>query len=192
MKPLRVKIKSEKGFDKIIVKDNMERLQYFRKFTYPIKAWSFNLPFINVSNGLTVYAFQNGILIPSRLSYLRIKKYSSAFIHLPKKNWFKLHKKIGYDNKTNQLAYNDVGNGIYLGKKFYDLPYFLRPFVLFHEEGHNFYLSETNADLYAIKKYLKAGGNPSDILYALEEGLTNSNLKDKRMKEAYNKLIQLK
>lgn len=178
------------GFDKITAIDSAGNLLYYRGLTYPVKKWRFNLAF-PTGRKVFIKAYRNGIFKTLKLKIQRLKRYNSDFIKLPKYDHYKPSKKLMYDPATKQMAYNHLGNAIYIGQNFYHLPYFVRPFIIFHEQGHNYYWDEEPADLYAIKQMIDAGANPSDIIYALDEGLTESNLKQGRIKQAYNYLLKL-
>jgi len=191
MQPKTINIETAKGINYIFVRDDLGRIQYFRAFSVPVKKWRFNLPFIYGCNSLNICTKLNGHFVPVKITKSRLKKHSSLFIKLPSPNWIKKNLTVNFDPNTQQLAYNEVGKSITLGPQFFKLPYFLQFFVYYHELGHNYYHSEENADLYAIKRYLEAGGSPSSILYALDEGLANSGLKTKRLEEAKNYLIKI-
>lgn len=183
-------VRCQQPFDLIYAVDVAGNVMYYRGFTRGIKKWKFNLAF-PTGYKVEVYASYNKRPIPIKIKPIRIKYHDTSWIRLPKKDWNKPHKKVTFDPETPQLAYNEVGQRIALGKRFFNMPYFIRPFILAHEIGHNFYHSEEGADIYAIKFYLDNGGNPSEVLYALDEGLTDSGLKDKRLRIAYDKLIRL-
>lgn len=57
------------------------------------------------------------------------------------------------------------------GKLFYTLPFPIRVFILCHEIGHFFYKDEDNADLFAVKLYVKNGYNRSVAIYSLTKVL---------------------
>jgi hypothetical protein len=185
-----ITIKSNNPFDSIEAIDKKGNVHYYRGFTKGLNKWTFNLAFPTGSH-VIISAFKNKIPVAIKVTVKRLIRKNSSFITLPKHNWIKPHRKIAFDPNTPQIAYNEVGKTIYLGKRFLALPYFIRPFVILHETGHNYYFEEADADLYAIKNYLDLGGNPSEILYALDEGLTDSGLKDERIKLAYNKLMRI-
>ena len=189
MKACTIVLECQRPFDYVSVIDNKGRIQYFRSLSSPVNRWSFNLPFLHGAKNIAIMVERNGLPVNPTIKTKRLRKLSSAFISLPLVNWRKPHKKISFDPNTDQLAYNHVGKSIHLGPKFFQLPYFLQKFVLLHEIGHNYYYSEENADLFAAKRYIQLGGNYSDILYALDEGLTQSNLKDQRIKSLHLKLI---
>ena len=71
-----------------------------------------------------------------------------------------------------------------------------RAFILMHERGHYFYKgkglkSEIACDIYAAKKLLKKGFNPSQIAMAQHNSLSATETTKKRMKELLNKLSNI-
>jgi len=64
-------------------------------------------------------------------------------------------------------------------KGFNELPEEVQEFILWHELGHRYYSTEHFCDLYATKRFLESGGNPSQCIMALKGVLRSSpeNLK---------------
>ena len=75
---------------------------------------------------------------------------------------------------------------IEVGPMFRAMPFQVQQFVLFHEEGHFLYSSETGADMYALKKFLDKGYNPSQAVVALEKYLSYSRENTRRIFDLYN------
>lgn len=65
-----------------------------------------------------------------------------------------------------------------------------REYVLSHELGHLFYVSEKQADLYAAKKMLEVGYNPSQIAFAVLNTFTPTKENLKRCEHVINNLTK--
>lgn len=63
-------------------------------------------------------------------------------------------------------------------------------FILFHELGHYFYKTEWKADLYAVKKMIDCGYNPTQCLYA--HYLCLSERQGFRKRKVFNYLNKIK
>lgn len=85
---------------------------------------------------------------------------------------------------------------ISVNEKFHKLPAPVQYWIVEHEKGHQFYATEEFADMYALKKYLSAGFNPSTIIQAFESGLLSETAENnKRMKVFFgnfDSLIEIK
>lgn len=60
------------------------------------------------------------------------------------------------------------------GNRFYEYPPVLRLFLLLHETGHYFYLTEEYCDLWALINYLRMGYNRSMAFFALNDILSRN------------------
>lgn len=105
-------------------------------------------------------------------------KYNGSFIKLDKPIE---HKKIILPKKERHLAGSKRQYKVIYGKNpnkctiyykagliifdesFRNVPMFIRYAIYYHEIGHHFYKTESKADLYATKKMLDLGFNPSQI-----------------------------
>lgn len=105
-------------------------------------------------------------------------KYNGSFIKLDKPVE---HKKITLPKKERHLPGSKKQYQVIFGKNpnkctiyykagliifdesFKNVPMFVRYAVYYHEIGHHFYRTESKADLYATKKMLDLGFNPSQI-----------------------------
>jgi hypothetical protein len=105
-------------------------------------------------------------------------KYNGSFIKLDRPVE---HKKIILPKKERHLAGSKKNYQVIFGKNpnkctiyykagiiifdesFRNVPMFIRYAIYFHEIGHHFYRTESKADLYATKKMLDLGFNPSQI-----------------------------
>lgn len=61
--------------------------------------------------------------------------------------------------------------------KVFDWPLANRTHVLFHELGHYYYKTESKCDIFASRKMLKIGYNPSQLAYVTIKNLRPSNAK---------------
>ena len=66
------------------------------------------------------------------------------------------------DNPNKCSIYYDLGL-ILFDNQFINAPMYVKYGIYFHELGHHWYKTEWKADLYATKKMLEAGFNPSQI-----------------------------
>jgi len=90
-----------------------------------------------------------------------------------------------FDLKGPARIFPDSGV-IEIGPKFHRQSEQIQDFILFHELGHFYYDSEENADAYALKCFLKAGGNQSAAYDALECVLTPCKQTKQRIDKLYN------
>lgn len=77
---------------------------------------------------------------------------------------------------------------IEVGPKFYELPPTIQLFLLLHEEGHYFYKTEENCDLYALVNYFRMGYNRGMAYYALEKVLSKTPQNMQRIKKMFDKI----
>ena len=106
-----------------------------------------------------------------------IYKYDGYFIKLPEPvetmgialpiperfiNKFK-HYEIIFGNNPNKCTIYYKAGLILFDNAFKETPIFYRYGIYFHEMGHHFYKTEWKADMYATKKMLDYGFNPSQI-----------------------------
>ena len=81
----------------------------------------------------------------------------------PQRNFKQKKYKITFANNPNKCTiFHDTGL-IVFDNFFKNAPRFILLDIYFHELGHNFYKSEQYADMYATKKMLEIGYNPSQI-----------------------------
>lgn len=66
------------------------------------------------------------------------------------------------DNKNKCTIFYDLGL-ILFDRSFLNAPLYVKYGIYFHELGHHWYKTEWKADLYATKKMLEYGFNPSQI-----------------------------
>lgn len=64
---------------------------------------------------------------------------------------------------------------------FWKLPQAYRVAIIMHEIGHHFYENEVYADLFALKSFLKQGGNISEFMSCLKNVLTKNDLMIQRV-----------
>lgn len=94
---------------------------------------------------------------------------------------------------TGSPARNFTHKGIIeVGQRFYRFPFALRVFILLHEVAHFKYSKEEDCDLWAAIQFIKMGYNNSTALYAITKVLKNSDMKQNRANELFNKLNKVK
>ena len=81
---------------------------------------------------------------------------------------------------------------IEIGERFYKYPPPLRMFILFHEFGHFYYITESLADLYALKMYLMLGYNESNAFYALSKILHPNEQNNERITKLFETIKNTK
>jgi hypothetical protein len=57
--------------------------------------------------------------------------------------------------------------------------------IYYHELGHHWYITESKADLFAAKKMLELGFNPSQIQLAVLDSLSEKSI-DRMVKTVYS------
>lgn len=126
-----------------------------------------------------------------------IYDYNGIFIKLPKPveiqtiNLPLKQRNIhGKNNKRYKIVFGDNPNkctifydrGIILfDSQYLNVPLYIKYGIYFHELGHHFYKDEEKADLYATKKMLEYGFNPSQIGRVGLITLSNNSF-DRKMK----------
>lgn len=105
-------------------------------------------------------------------------KYNGSFIKLAKPVEFKniiLPKRerllegskkpyrVMYGNNPNKCTIYYKAGIIIFDEQFKNAPLYVRYGIYYHEIGHHFYKTEWKADMYATKKMLDKGFNPSQI-----------------------------
>jgi len=130
------------------------------------------------------YEIQNGQM----RNFGEAVTYNLNKIRLPKadrnqKKPFEFVQNFGIS--TPARIFPDTGI-IEIGRKFHQQSEQIQDFILFHELGHFYYDSEEAADAYALKCFLKAGGNQSAAYDALECVLTPCKQTKQRIDKLYN------
>lgn len=74
------------------------------------------------------------------------------------------------------------------GPMFDTLPTEIQRFIILHEQGHFFYSDEIGADTWALCKFLKEGGNPSQALIALEKYIHYTPANMERIHSLFSKV----
>lgn len=101
--------------------------------------------------------------------------------------------------QKSKIVYNPNLNGtpvrifskegiIETSPNFYDIPPVIRLFLLLHEEGHYFYVTEEYCDLWALINYLRMGYNRSMAFYALSHYLSRHPENIKRVYQLFNNI----
>jgi hypothetical protein len=89
--------------------------------------------------------------------------------------------KIEFGNNPNKCTiFYDKGL-ILFDSSFLNKPLYIKYLIYNHELGHHFYKSEDKADLYAVKRMLERGFNPSQIGRGALESLSDRSM-DRIMK----------
>ena len=73
-----------------------------------------------------------------------------------------------------------------VGPTFYSYPIQWQQFILLHEKGHLFYSKEIDADLYAVREFIKQGFNYSQAAYAMENVLRHNKENIERIEKILN------
>ena len=106
--------------------------------------------------------------------------------HIPKpKNGYK----ILYGTNPNKCTIHYKAGIIVFDNSFKDAPLYWRYGIYFHELGHHYYKTEHKADLYATKKMLEYGFNPSQIGLVGLQTLTNDSSYERQVR-IINSLIK--
>jgi hypothetical protein len=119
----------------------------------------FNLP-------LGIYKYNgNFIKLPSPI------KVENISLPLKERNLTRKRYEIIFGKNPNKCTiYYDEGV-ILFDSSFKNKPLYIKYVIYFHELGHHWYKTEEKADLYATKKLLELGFNPSQIGRAMLESL---------------------
>jgi hypothetical protein len=167
-------LETKTGFSSILpfkIYDNKGILFYSSDFVSKIskgERHSFNLPLgLYTVDGFLIKLPQpvkyKEIILPKPERQKEIKKYKIVFGENPNKCT------IFYDRGI-----------ILFDKVFLSRPLYERYNIYFHELGHNFYKTEKFADLFAAKKMLEKGFNPSQIGYGIIDSLSSNQLERKK------------
>lgn len=144
--------------------DDRKKEFYFFKWDYEREYLLFNLP-------KGKYYTENKIQ--------KIKNFDFTLNELPppETNSYQIIKKINIIPASNNHKGSiiiDTINGkadIYYDKSLDDLPYFCKDFIIGHELGHLYYISEDLCDVYSRNLLLKLGYNPSQLNKAIAKTL---------------------
>lgn len=100
--------------------------------------------------------------------------------------------------KTNEIlqytpARTCVKKGlIELSPRIFEMPRFVRMFIMLHELGHNMYITEWKCDVFALYVMMKKGCSISQCFYALDMVMKPSDAKDERLKKIYSYIKKIK
>lgn len=137
-----------------------------------------------VSNFLGYFYLPSGTYTANHYFKQVNGKLQQPKIKLPKrerdfKHNFKEFKILFGINKHKCTIDHDEKT-ILFDNSFLDAPKYVLAFILYHEQGHNFYETEWKADLFSVAKMLKEGYNISQIIkapFTLSEKQENRKLK---------------
>ncbi len=91
------------------------------------------------------------------------KIFKDISLPKPERNIPRGRYKIIFGKNPNKCTIYYKAKLIVFDNAFKDAPLYVKYDIYFHELGHHFYKTEKYADLYAIKKMLDYGFNPSQI-----------------------------
>jgi len=120
------------------------------EFNLPLGVYKYNGNFVRLVNPIKVV----NISLPLKERHLAHKRYEIIF----------------GDNPNKCTIFYDEGI-ILFDNSFKNKPLYVKYVIYFHELGHHWYKSEEKADLYAAKKLLELGFNPSQIGMAMLNSL---------------------
>jgi len=178
----KIILETKKGFTSILpfkIYDLKEILFYSSDFVSKIsqgKRLFFNLP-------VGIYLLDGFIIeLPKPVKYKEI--ILPAFErNKPKKNY-----KIIFGSNPNKCTIFYDKGVILFDSTFLNRPLYERYNIYFHELGHHYYKTEKFADLFAAKKMLEKGFNPSQIGYGILDSL--SNLQQERKNFTIKKILK--
>lgn len=90
-------------------------------------------------------------------------QHNNVTLPKPQRNFKPKKYKITFANNPNKCTIFHNTGLIVFDNFFKNAPRFILLDIYFHELGHNYYKSEQYADMYATKKMLDIGFNPSQI-----------------------------
>ncbi len=122
------------------------------EFNIPEGSYKYNGSFVKLDSPVAV----KNVMLPPKERFISTKKYDIIF----------------GDNPNKCTIFYDKGI-ILFDNQFRNAPLYIKYGIYFHELGHHWYRTEGKADLYAAKKMLDKGFNPSQIAMAVMESLTN-------------------
>ena len=137
------------------------------EFNLPLGIYKYNGSFIKLANPVKVV----NVPLPQKERNLAHKRYEIIFS----------------DNPNKCTIFYDEGV-ILFDSSFLNKPLYIKYVIYFHELGHHWYKSEDKADLYAAKKLLEYGFNPSQIGLAFLNSLSNKSFE--RMEKMINQLTK--
>lgn len=129
-------------------------------------------------------------LMTAKIRNYKLPKLPKANNPKPLPNDFK----IIFCNNPNKCSVDNKNHVIYFDNSFKNQPIPCLDYILFHELGHYLYSndgnnSEKNCDLFAMKKMLEIGYNPSQVLWVQNGTLSESKLNNDRKKLIKNNSI---
>jgi len=113
------------------------------RFNLPLGIYRYNGSFIKLSSPIPI----NSVSLPPRERNIANGK---------------IYKIIFGDNPHKCTIFYEPGI-ILFDSQFLNAPLYIKYGIYFHELGHHFYKTEKYADLYAAKKMLEYGFNPSQV-----------------------------
>jgi len=125
------------------------------KFNLPAGIYRYNGNFVKLPTPVKIMS----VILPMKERNLGKKRYEIVF----------------GDNPNKCTIFYDEGV-ILFDNSFKNKPLYIKYVIYFHELGHHWYRTEEKADLFAVKKLLDLGFNPSQIGIAFLEALSTRSL----------------
>jgi len=116
----------------------------------------------------------------------RPKRFKDIHLPKPERHIKRSKYRIVFGVNPNKCTIYYKAGIIVFDNAFKDAPLYVKYDIYFHELGHHFYKTEKLADLYAVKKMLDYGFNPSQIGRVKIVSLNSTSLE--RKKYIINKL----
>lgn len=106
-------------------------------------------------------------------------KFKVITLPIPERNLHKKKYKIIFSDNPNKCSIFYSTGIILFDNVFKIAPLYIKYGIYFHELGHHLYKTEKFADLYAVKKMLDYGFNPSQIGRVSIFGLSSESMERK-------------
>ena len=133
------------------------------EFNVPAGVWQYNGNFIKLPFPVSV----KNVALPLKERNITLKRYDIEFGSNP--------------NKCTIFYERGI---ILFDNSFLSKPLYVKYLIYFHELGHHWYITESKADLYAAKKLLELGFNPSQIQMGILNSLSEKSI-ERQMKIVY-------
>ena len=149
-----------------VIYDNKGNIFYSSEFTDHIsngRVLKFNMPVGNYTYNGSFRKLSSPIKISTEPLPAKERK-------ITKKTY-----KIIFDENPNKCSIYYKRGIILFDTQFKDAPLYVKYGIYFHELGHHYYKTEWKADMYAMRKMLEYGFNPSQIGRVGLEALGQNN-----------------
>lgn len=149
----------------IIIRDDRGILFYSTESLIP-RTTEFNLP---TGKYLVDQGYFSQMFLPAAVPNISLPKFERNMPRNP------ANFKIQFGYNPNKCSVNWLKGTITFDVSFKDKPMNQIDFIYYHEMGHRFYKTEKYCDLYAAKKMLEIGYNPSQVGMAPIDSLSNQS-----------------